>query len=352
MKRHGSRIDPPNRFEAVRREEDYADFEHDPEEVAGRQERDIEYLIDDTHSFVTSNDSPDVAFNYSANPYRGCAHGCSYCYARPSHEYLGMNAGLDFETRILVKTKAPQLFREFLGKKSWRCEQIVFSGVTDCYQPAERKYRLTRECLSVANEANQPIGIITKNALVARDVDLLASMAERNLVHVNVSVTTLDPALAASMEPRTSVPAGKLRAIRTLSDAGVPVRVMVAPVVPGLTDMEIPKILEAVSDAGAKCAGYVLLRLPLTVEPVFREWLRRERPLEADKVENNLLSAGGGKLYNSTFGQRQVGAGPVADRIRQVFDLFKKKNGLTGLPPLDTTSFRPPKSASGQGTLF
>lgn len=352
MKRHGSRIDPPNRFEAVHREEDYADFEHDPEEIAGRQEREIEYLIDDTQSFVTSNDSPDIAFNYSANPYRGCAHGCSYCYARPTHEYLGMNAGLDFETRILVKTKAPTLFREFLSKKSWRCEQIVFSGVTDCYQPAERKFRLTRGCLEVASEANQPIGIITKNALVARDVDLLASMAERNLVHVNVSVTTLDPALAASMEPRTSVPAAKLRAIRTLSDAGVPVRAMVAPVVPGLTDSEIPKILQAVSEAGAKCAGYVMLRLPLTVEPVFFEWLRRERPLEAEKVENNLRSAGGGRLYNSDFGKRQVGAGPVADRIRQVFDLFKRQHGLAGLPSLDCSQFRPPRSASGQGTLF
>jgi DNA repair photolyase len=263
-----------------------------------------------------------------------------------------MNAGLDFETRILVKTKAPALFREFLCKKSWRCEQIVFSGVTDCYQPAERKFRLTRGCLEVASEANQPIGIITKNALVARDVDLLASLAERNLVHVNVSVTTLDPALASSMEPRTSVPAAKLRAIKTLSDAGVPVRVMVAPVVPGLTDMEIPKILEAVSEAGAKCAAYVLLRLPLTAEPVFREWLRRERPLEAEKVENNLLSARDGRLYRSDWGQRMVGVGPVADRIRQVFDLFKHKHGLHGLPPLDTTKFRPPRSASGQGTLF
>jgi DNA repair photolyase len=267
--RHGSMIDPPNRFERTRHEADLEHLEWDQEYLTGLNERQVEYLTDASKSIVSENDSPDVGFRYSVNPYRGCQHGCSYCYARNSHEYLGLNAGLDFETKIIVKQDAPQLLRDFLSKKSWKPEVIVFSGVTDCYQPAERQFKLTRQCLEVALECHQPVGIITKNALVVRDIDILREMASLRLVHVNISVTSLDPELARIMEPRTSTPAARLRAIQTLTAAKIPARVMVAPIIPGLNDSEIPAILGASKDAGAGSAGHVLLRLPLSVRPVF-----------------------------------------------------------------------------------
>ena len=209
---HGSLIDPPNRFEKTLRETDFDHLEWDQEYLDGLGNRPIEYMVDSSKSIVSQNDSPDVPFTFSVNPYRGCAHGCSYCYARNTHEYLGFNAGLDFETKILVKENAPALLRDFLARESWRPEPITFSGVTDCYQPAERKFRLTRGCLEVALECRQPVGIITKNALVVRDVDLLRDMASLSLVHVFLSVTSLDPELARTMEPRTSIPAARLRA--------------------------------------------------------------------------------------------------------------------------------------------
>ena len=208
-----------------------------------------------------------MGFRYSINPYRGCAHGCSYCFARPTHEYLGFNAGLDFETKIMVKEDAPDLFRSFLSKKGWQGEPIAVSGVTDCYQPAERSYRLTRGCLEVAVEARQPLSIITKNALILRDLDLLAEMGQGRRVHVYLSITTLDAALARSMEPRTSTPAARLRAVRELSQAGVPVGVLVAPLIPGLTDNEVPAILAAAREAGATTAGYTLRETPLDGGP-------------------------------------------------------------------------------------
>jgi DNA repair photolyase len=233
-KGRGAHIRPANRFERVHVEADYAQIADDEAffEELGRPK--TQYLPDDSQSLVAQNDSPDVPFRYSVNPYRGCAHGCSYCYARPTHEYLGLDAGLDFETKVLVKRRAPELLREFLARPSWKPEPITFSGVTDCYQPVERELRLTSRCLEVALEARQPIGIITKNALVVRDLDLLVHMAALGLVHVHLSVTTLDAALGRSMEPRTSSPAARLRAVRELADAGVPVGVMVAPVIPGL----------------------------------------------------------------------------------------------------------------------
>lgn len=228
-KGRGSHINPPNRFETVRVEADLEHFEGDSEFLADTGQPIPEYLSDDSRTVVTENRSPDIPFRFSVNPYRGCAHGCSYCYARPYHEYLGLNAGLDFETKILVKHDAPTLLRAFLARPSWQPEPIVLSGVTDCYQPAEGEFRLTRQCLEVAWEARQPIGIITKNALVVRDLDILQPMAAARLVHVNISVTTMDAALGRIMEPRTSNPAARLRAIRMLADAGVPVRVMVRP---------------------------------------------------------------------------------------------------------------------------
>lgn len=279
--------------------------------------------------------------------------GGSYCYARPTHEYLGLDAGLDFEAKILVKEDAPALLRVFLARPGWVPEPIVLSGVTDPYQPGERRFRLTRRCLEVAAEFKQPVSLITKNALILRDLDLLAGMAAESLVHVNLSVTTLDADLARSMEPRTSTPAARLRAIRSLSEAGVPVRVLVAPVIPGLNDAEIPAILAASKEAGARHAGYQLLRLPLSVAPVFLEWLGRAQPGRREKVEGRIRAMRGGRLNRSEFGRRMGGEGELARQIGELFRLFAKKHGLDGgLPPHDCCRFRPPEPKSGQMWLF
>ncbi|HEX4147793.1 MAG TPA: PA0069 family radical SAM protein, partial [Pirellulales bacterium] len=347
-KGRGSHINPANRFLAVRVEDDWEQVAEDAEFLAAANRPAVEYLADASQTIVAENDSPDVPFRYSVNPYRGCAHGCAYCYARPGHEFLGLNAGLDFETKILVKHAAPALLRAFLARPSWRPEPITFSGVTDCYQPIERAYRLTRGCLEVAGEARQPIGIITKNALVVRDLDILQPMAAARLVHVNLSITTLDAALARTLEPRTSSPAARLRAIRALRDAGVPVRVMVAPVIPGLNDSEIPSILAAAAEAGAQGAGYVMLRLPLTVRPVFLEWLERQRPDSRERIENAIRSVRGGALNSPQFGQRMSGRGLLAEQIKQVFHTFAKKHGLDGkLPGYDCEQFQAPAPQTG-----
>ncbi len=351
--RHGSMLDPPNRFEATRREADFEHWEWDPEDVAARDHRPVEYLADTSKSIVSENDSPDIMFRYSINPYRGCQHGCSYCYARNSHEYLGFNAGLDFETKIVVKHDAAALFHAFLARPKFQPDVVVFSGVTDCYQPAERQFRLTRQCLEVAREFRVPIGIVTKNALVCRDIDILSEMAALRLAHVNISVTTLDPELARVMEPRTSIPSARLRAIELLTQAGIPTRVMVAPIVPGLNDAEIPTILAAAKVAGAQAASYVLLRLPITVEPVFREWLTRTQPLKAEKIEALIRQTRDGEMYRSGFGVRQRGTGPIAEQVRQMFQVFARKHDLDrGLPPHDSSLFRPPKPSTGQLELF
>lgn len=349
----GAATQPANRFERVRAEADFEQLDADDELLAGERRVATEYLPDQSQSIVASNDSPDICFNYSVNPYRGCSHGCSYCYARPTHEYLGMSAGLDFETKVLVKHDAPRLFREFLARPAWRCEPIVFSGVTDCYQPAERDFKLTRQCLEIALECRQPIGIITKNALVVRDLDILGEMARLNLVQVNVSVTTLDAGLVRELEPRTSTPAARLRAIRELSAAGVPTNVMVAPIVPGLNDSEIPAILKAAAEAGACSAGYVLLRLPLAVKPLFLDWLDRHRPLARAKVEQLIRSMRGGELYVTRWGERQRGVGPIAEQIGAMFRAFKQRYGLDReTPALNCDQFRPPTLPGGQLRLF
>jgi DNA repair photolyase len=351
--RHGSRIDPPNRFETVHREVDLDQVEWDDEYLRGIDHRKIEYIDDNSKTIVSQNKSPDLPFRYSINPYRGCIHGCSYCYARPTHEYLGLSAGLDFETKIVVKRDAADLFRQFLSRESWNPEAITFSGVTDCYQPAEREFRLTRQCLEVADECSQPLSIITKNALVIRDIDLLARMAKRNLVHVYLSITSLDPKLAREMEPRTSIPAARLRAVEALTNAGVPVGVMVAPLIPGLNDHEAAEILSASKQAGAIVAGYTLLRLPLTVETVFEEWIRRVRPKQADKILGRVRQTRKGKANSSEWGTRMVGEGEIADQIRSMFHIFRHKHGLdTDMPLLDCSQFQPPQSPSGQMRLF
>jgi DNA repair photolyase len=344
--------DPPNRFLAIQREAD-PEAELDEEDDPSRQRVTTQFLPDRSASIVTENDSPDVPFRYSVNPYRGCEHGCSYCYARPSHEYLGLGAGLDFESKIFVKERAPELFARWLARDGWEPEMICFSGITDCYQPAERNFELTRRCLQVAADARQPVGIITKNRLVTRDLDVLASMAEQSLVHVSLSITTLDEKLARRMEPRTSRPAARLEAIRELSDAGVPTRVMIAPVIPGLNDSEIPQILKAAKEVGAGAAGHVLLRLSGSVRPVFLEWLARSEPTRAARVESAIRQTRAGKLNDTQFGRRMRGTGTRAEQIDQTFATFARRYGLDGpLSPFDFSQFRPPRSPGGQLRLF
>ncbi|NLX98861.1 MAG: PA0069 family radical SAM protein [Rhodopirellula sp.] len=349
----GAHINPPNRFLPTRLEPDLEHLEHDEDALAELGRAETQYLADQSQSIVAENDSPDVPFRYSINPYRGCQHGCSYCYARPTHEYLGFSAGLDFETRILVKHDAARLLRQFLSRPSWQAETIVLSGVTDGYQPAERQFRLTRQCLEVALEARQPIGIVTKNALVTRDLDLLGEMASLEIVHVVLSITTLDGELARAMEPRTSTPQARLRAIRDLSEAGVPTGVMVAPVIPGLTDHEIPAILAAAAEAGARAACHTHLRLPATVQPVFLEWLERTRPWSRERIESLIRSMRDGKLNSPEFGHRMHGTGEMAEQITALFQVFARKHGLDGdLPPNRRDRFRPPKLPGGQMRLF
>jgi DNA repair photolyase len=348
----GTPLTPANRFERVHVE---ADDEHrDPEDEEGGERGPQTVFLDDaSKSVVTENDSPDVPFRYSLNPYRGCEHGCSYCFARPSHEYLGFNAGIDFETKVVVKRDAPRLFRDWLNRPNRAPEVVILSGVTDCYQPVERKLRITRGCLEVAAEAGQPVSIITKNALVTRDLDLLGPMARHRLVHVSVSLTTLDADLARALEPRASTPAARLRAIAELNAAGVPVRVMAAPVVPGLNDSELPAILRAAGEAGAGNAAFTLLRLPLAVAPVFLDWLRRNRPAQAEKIEALIRTMRGGRLNDSRFGHRFHGEGERAEQIRETFRLFARRHGLDQpLPEYDFRRFHPPKPTSGQLRLF
>ncbi|MEX2639389.1 MAG: PA0069 family radical SAM protein, partial [Balneolales bacterium] len=292
---------------------------------------------------LSKNDSPDIGFNYSMNPYRGCEHGCIYCYARPTHEYLGYSAGFDFESRILVKKNAPQLLREQLGHRKWRPEIIVLSGVTDCYQPVERKLELTRACLKVLAEFKNPFSIITKNHLVTRDIDILTEMAADHAVKVCLSITTLEADLARVMEPRTSVPLRRLEAIRKLSEAGIPVGVMVAPVIPALTDHEMPAIIKAAAQAGAETAGYVVLRLPFAVKPLFEDWLGNHFPDRKDKIISRIQEMRGGRMYDSTFGSRMRGEGEFASQINQVFKMACRKAAISNSSaPLSTAAFRNP----------
>jgi DNA repair photolyase len=349
----GSQLNPPNRFTRLEFEDDLEYLEYDAEAREARRSVRTEYFADNARSIVSENNSPDIPFRYSLNVYRGCSHGCSYCFARPTHEYLDLNAGLDFETRIFVKERAPDLFRDWLARDGYEPEPITISGVTDCYQPIEKKLGLTRRCLAVALEARQPIALVTKNALVTRDLDLLNEMAARGIVSVAVSVTTLDQSLVKVMEPRTSSPAARLRTIEQLAQSGVPTHVLMAPVIPGLTDHEIPAILQQAKNAGAESAGYILLRLPLTVEPVFLEWLERTQPEKMSKVVSRIRSTRGGKLYEGTFGVRMKGRGEIAEQIRRIFKVFARRYDLDKKhKPLDTSQFRRPIPSSGQGWLF
>ena len=349
----GAAVNPAGRFEAVELHVDDEHLEFDDELQQQLQRPRTRYYEDLSRCVISENDSPDIPFRYSLNPYRGCLHGCSYCYARPSHEYLGLSAGLDFETRIFVKKNAASLFRDWLCRRSYQPEKVMMSGITDCYQPIERVLELTRGCLQVAAEARQPMSLLTKNALVARDADILADMANDNLVHVGLSINSLDQSLTRLMEPACSAPMARLRAIAELSQRGIPVHVMVAPVIPGLNDSEIPAVLKAAAEAGARSAGYTLLRLPQSVEEIFTHWLQTRVGHLAERVLSRLKSTRDGRLTDSRFGRRMRGSGPMADQIRDLFHVARRKWKLDErLPQLATEHFRPPRSKSGQMHLF
>ncbi len=347
----GAAHNPANRFEPIEvlPDGDALDaLAAEDEDVAPR----TVFLRDTTKVLIARNNSPDIGFDASINPYRGCEHGCIYCYARPTHEYFGLSVGLDFETKIFVKQDAPELLRAELMKKSWQPQVIVLSGVTDPYQPAERRFRLTRRLLEVLLEFRNPVGLITKNHLVTRDVDVLRELAAQQLVSVNLSITSLRNDVQRVMEPRTATPARRLAAVEALAKAGVPVSVMVAPIVPGLTDEEVPDILRAVKDAGAQGAGYVMLRLPHAVKELFERWLETHFPDRADKVLNRVRSMRGGQLYDARWGVRGRGEGIFADQIGAMFQTTCRKLGLAGgRAPLRTDLFRRP-APGGQGDLF
>ena len=349
----GAAINPANRFLKTQTERDFEQVEHDDDFLQAAAHPKTEYLRDFAQSIVSENDSPDIPFRYSVNPYRGCAHGCGYCYARPTHEYLGLSGGLDFETKIFVKHDAPALLRDFLAKPKWVPEPIILSGVTDPYQPAEAEFKITRGLLEVMLEARQPVSLITKNALILRDLDLLREMTAHRLVRAAVSITTLDTQLARDLEPRTSTPAARLRTVRALADAGVPVMVMLAPIIPGLNDSEIPAILEAVAQAGATTAGYVMLRLPWSVQPVFMDWLARVRPLAKEKVEHLIRETRGGKMNATAWGERMRGTGIIAEQTAHLFKICRRRAGLDHrMPECDITKFRPPQPSCGQMRLL
>ncbi|OEZ92502.1 radical SAM superfamily protein [Janthinobacterium sp. HH106] len=297
-------------------------------------------------TILTRNASPDLPFNVSLNPYRGCEHGCIYCFARPTHSYLGLSPGLDFESRIYAKVNAPELLRRELAKPSYVPEPIALGVNTDAYQPCERERQLTRRVLEVLHECDHPVALITKSSLIERDIDMLAPMAARRLAAVAVTVTTLDPAIARTLEPRAAAPARRLRTIRTLTDAGIPVGVSIAPIIPFVTEPEIEQLLEAVRDAGAIHAHYVVLRLPWEVSPLFQQWLEAHFPERAQRVMNRVREMRGGKDYDSAFGARMRGEGVWADLIRQRFEKAVHRLGLHGkggrFKQLDCTQFRRP----------
>ncbi len=335
----GALANPANRFETLA-------YTPDPEaldEEDGEKTVATRYLRDSSRSIITRNSSPDVGFDFSLNPYRGCEHGCVYCYARPTHEYLGFSAGLDFETRILVKEAAPELLRARLSSPRWRPVPVAMSGVTDPYQPVERRLELTRRCIEVLAEFRNPLVIITKNHLVTRDIDLLVQLAAHDAVLVFLSVTSLDEPLRRKLEPRTSTAARRLDAIRQLSAAGIRTGVMVAPVIPGLTDHEMPAIIAAAAAAGARTAGFTPVRLPHGVAGQFAEWLTVHYPDRREKVLGRIREIRGGALNNARFGTRMRGEGPYAAQLGGLFRAACRKAGFEReRHPLNTGAFRRP----------
>jgi DNA repair photolyase len=309
--------------------------------------------VDSTRKIIARNDSPDISFDRSINPYRGCEHGCVYCFARPTHAYLGLSPGLDFETKLLMKPNAPELLEKELAAPGYEPKVIAIGTNTDPYQPIERRYQIMRRILEVLERAGHPVGIVTKSALVLRDLDILARMAKRNLVKVALSVTTLDPKLARIMEPRASTPPKRLETLRQLVAAGVPASAMVAPVIPAINDAEMERILDAVASTGVRHAGYVLIRLPLEIRDLFLEWLKEHFPDRAAHVFKLIRDTRGGKDYDSQWGQRQTGTGPVAWMIGRRFEVACEKLGFNKTKrPTTTEHFRKPRPASEQLALF
>lgn len=337
LRGRGASSNPTNRFESIILERD-ADWDpaQDPAPTT-------HFLRDASQSVITYNDSPDIPFHASINPYRGCEHGCSYCYARNFHEFLGFSAGLDFETQIMIKEDAPRLLRKELASRAWKPQMLAMSGVTDCYQPVERRLQITRKCLAVLTEFRNPVSIVTKNHLVTRDIDLLRELARFGAAQVHLSINSLDPELARKLEPRASSPRHRLAAVEELAGAGIPVGVIVAPIIPALNDHEILAVLREAKRAGAGWAGMQVLRLPLNVAPIFEDWLSRCFPLKKEKVLGRIRTLRGGKLNDARFGRRHMGEGIFADQISQMFQVARHTVGIPeDGPELSVAAFRRP----------
>ena len=344
LRGRGSAFNPKNRFEAV----ELVPEADDTDEISSPA---TQFLSDSSKTIIAYNDSPDVGFDASINPYRGCEHGCVYCYARPTHEYLGFSAGLDFETKIMVKEKAPELLRKELSSPRWKPQVLAMSGVTDCYQPAEKRLELTRRCLEVLLEFRNPVAIVTKNFLVTRDMDLLSELARYQCATVIISLTTLDPKFSGLMEPRASRPARRLAAITALSQAGIPVGFLLAPMIPALTDSEAPAIVSAAARAGAGFGSYTPLRLPHGVKSLFKSWLEQHYPEKKQKVLNRIRAIRGGKLNDPNFNSRMRGEGIFAEQMAELFRLACKKTRIQERRPhLSTEHFRRPSGS--QMSLF
>jgi len=339
IKGRGAAQNPKSRFLEM-------ELEYDRDEQTGQLDRPKTTLLKDhTSKIISTNNSPDIGFDVSVNPYRGCEHGCVYCYARPTHEFLGMSAGLDFESKIVVKYDAPELLRKALAGKNWKPQTLVMSGVTDPYQPIEKRLQITRRCIEVLAECYHPLVIITKNYMVTRDIDLLSRLAEKGAAKVVFSITSLDKSITDTMEPRTSRPQKRLQAVRELTEAGIPVHVNIAPLIPGLTDNEIVPIMEASAEAGAISLSCNIVRLPYGVKDLFVKWLEDHHPNRKEKVINKIKSLRDGKLNRSEFGDRFRGKGPYADQIHQLIEIHSKRLGLNKEKnPLNTEHFKRPQT--------
>lgn len=353
VKGRGTTLQPGPRFDALAREKTTDGWEHAETEEEGETSYRTILIRDATKSIISHNNSPDIVFSQSINAYRGCEHGCIYCFARPSHAYLGFSPGVDFETHIVYKEDASQLLRKELARPGYVCQTIALGTNTDCYQPVERKLRITRSIVEVLAECRHPVAFVTKSSLIERDIDLLADMAKDNLVQVMVSVTTLNPELARKMEPRAAQPLRRLETIRRLAQAGIPVGTLIAPVIPALNDHEIEATLEAVKNAGATSAGCIPIRLPHELGTLFEDWLRQHEPGKADHVLSLIRQMRGGRLNDPRFGARMRGSGPYADMIRQRFQVASKRLGLNEKEmALDCSHFIPPRADTPQMALF
>ncbi|MGU3400227.1 PA0069 family radical SAM protein [Brucellaceae bacterium D45D] len=345
----GAGINPSGRFEPVAREA----FDDGWETLEDLPAFKTDVQVEKPRTIITRNDSPDISFDRSINPYRGCEHGCIYCFARPTHSYMGLSAGLDFEARLFAKPDAARLLERELAKPGYQAKTIAIGTNTDPYQPIEKKWRIMREILEVLEAVNHPVGIVTKSALVVRDIDILGRMAEKGLAKVALSVTTLDANLARTMEPRASAPTLRLQAIRKLNDAGIPANVMMGPVIPGINDHEIERILDAAYAQGAREAGYVLLRLPLEVAPLFKDWLLRNYPDRYRHVMSLVRSMRDGKDYDAEWGKRMRGTGPYAWQIGRRFEIAARKLGFNmKRQALRTDLFEPMEKGGKQLSLF